>query len=67
MMLKSVREAVDKEQRMALPGNPYAHPVGPTFSEFAQFVVATRRDDEHWRPYYKHCATCFIDYDVVLK
>lgn len=39
----------------------------PTFEEFLQFIVETRRFDEHWRPYYIECAPCELNYQFILK
>lgn len=67
LMIHKVRDGVEKEQRQRLRGNPYANPIGPRFEEFVKFIVSSQKDDEHWRTYYNHCASCFIDYDFVLR
>lgn len=56
----------DPERERTL-GNPYANPVGPTFTEFVQYVVGPYSDDEHWRPYHTHCAPCSIEYNFILR
>ncbi|XP_047741527.1 carbohydrate sulfotransferase 11 isoform X2 [Hyalella azteca] len=48
-------------------GNPFANPVGPTFTEFIKYVVSKPADDEHWTPYHQHCAPCSIDYNFILR
>ncbi|KAA0188933.1 hypothetical protein HAZT_HAZT006999 [Hyalella azteca] len=66
-MLKQVRNAVLKHHLTRIKGNPYSNPIGPTFPEFVQFIINARQDDEHWRPYYTHCAACYIKYHAILR
>ena len=66
-MLNAVRKRVEDEIPVELEGNIYASPIGPTFEEFVKFVINTKLDDEHWSPYYKHCAICHVKYDFILK
>ncbi|KAF2362582.1 Sulfotransferase [Trinorchestia longiramus] len=66
-MQQQVHTAVAKQRLKRIKGNPYANPVGPTFPEFVQFIINTREDDEHWRPFHSHCAACNINYDAILK
>lgn len=60
-------EKVDHGLTVVMPNNPYANPVGPTFQEFVDFVISSLRDDEHWRPYNIHCASCHLNYDFILR
>ncbi|XP_068207653.1 carbohydrate sulfotransferase 12-like [Palaemon carinicauda] len=67
MMQEQVRAKVRAKLPVDLPGNPFAEPLGPTFSEFVQYVLSGRHTDEHWRPYYAHCSPCHISYQFVLR
>ncbi|XP_037072010.1 carbohydrate sulfotransferase 14-like [Pollicipes pollicipes] len=41
----------------------------PTFAEFLDFVLASEPTgdtfDSHWTPYWRQCAPCHMDYDVI--
>ncbi|XP_018014307.1 carbohydrate sulfotransferase 12-like [Hyalella azteca] len=60
------RADADPDRERVL-GNPFANPVGPTFTEFIKYVVSKHSDDEHWTPYHHQCAPCSIDYNFILK
>ncbi|XP_063597111.1 carbohydrate sulfotransferase 8-like isoform X4 [Penaeus indicus] len=62
-----VAAKIQAGQPVALPGNPFADPLGPTFREFALFVVASRHADPHWMEFHDQCAVCNFDYDFILK
>ena len=66
-MLRMVRRKIEAKVPIDLPGNFYASPPGPTFSEFVSWVASVKHDDEHWRPYYVHCSPCHVKYDFVLR
>ncbi|CAL4134755.1 unnamed protein product, partial [Meganyctiphanes norvegica] len=51
----------------SLKDNPYASPIGPTFAEFTKFVLESSHEDEHWKPMYKLCSVCMVDYNVIIK
>ncbi|CAL4185825.1 unnamed protein product, partial [Meganyctiphanes norvegica] len=58
---------VDTELPESLKYNPYANPIGPTFAEFTSSVLDSTHEDEHWKPMYKYCSLCRIDYNFILK
>ncbi|XP_068206933.1 carbohydrate sulfotransferase 12-like isoform X2 [Palaemon carinicauda] len=67
MMQEQVRAKIRAGVPVNLPGNPFAEPVGPTFSEFVQYVINAKQDDEHWRSYFVHCSPCHMTYQFVLR
>ena len=69
-MLKDVKNYLRRRSSKTakIPvNNPYASPVGPTFEEFLKHITTANYNDEHWVPYYKHCALCHMEYDFILK
>ncbi|CAL4063886.1 unnamed protein product [Meganyctiphanes norvegica] len=65
--LKSGAIRTDIKLPHTLQGNPYASPFGPTFPEFTRFVLESTEEDNHWKPIYKLCYLCRIDYNFILK
>ncbi|ELT96526.1 hypothetical protein CAPTEDRAFT_216064 [Capitella teleta] len=45
--------------------------MNPTFEEFAKYIVHLNtlglKDDQHWRPHYRMCHPCSLDYDLIIK
>lgn len=64
---KQVWEKLRSNKSVVLPDNPFATPLGPTFPEFAQYVINAKYDDDHWATYYDHCSPCHVRYDFVLR
>ncbi|CAL4098297.1 unnamed protein product [Meganyctiphanes norvegica] len=56
-----------KELPKSLKHNPYSSPFGPTFPEFVRFVLESPDEDNHWKPMYKLCSLCKIDFNIILK
>nr|XP_045620422.1 uncharacterized protein LOC123771744 [Procambarus clarkii]XP_045620423.1 uncharacterized protein LOC123771744 [Procambarus clarkii] len=67
LLQEQVRSKVSREVPVILPYNPFAAPLGPTFSEFVQFILDAKYDDEHWRTYEAHCSPCLIPFDFILR
>lgn len=67
MLQEQVRAKVAAGVPVHLPGNPFAEPLGPMFSEFVQYVLHAKHDDEHWRTYFEHCSPCHMSYQFVLR
>lgn len=47
LLSMDVHNMVKNGIAVVVPNNPFAHPLGPTFPEFVQYVVDTLFDDEH--------------------
>nr|XP_053645984.1 carbohydrate sulfotransferase 11-like [Cherax quadricarinatus] len=67
LLEEQVRSKVKRGLPVVLPENPFATPLGPTFSEFVQYILDAHHDDEHWRTYEAHCSPCILPYDFILR
>ncbi|XP_066586952.1 carbohydrate sulfotransferase 11-like [Prorops nasuta] len=54
----SLRRIFDSEKRLRIV---------PTFREFIKYLLKSTDDDIHWALYYKHCSTCSVKYNFILK
>lgn len=41
--------------------------IGPTFSEFINYVSDSTTFDEHWAPYHSFCTPCHVNFTVIAK
>ena len=65
--LAQVKKALKLNNKSLLPNSIYTTPVGPTFYEFVSDILSHSNDDEHWRPYNRHCSPCLAKYDIMIK
>nr|ANI86011.1 sulfotransferase [Locusta migratoria migratoria] len=40
---------------------------GPTFPEFVDYIINSRKFDEHWAPYHSFCTPCNVNFTVIAK
>ncbi|XP_049767814.1 carbohydrate sulfotransferase 11-like [Schistocerca cancellata] len=40
---------------------------GPTFPEFVDYIINSKKFDEHWAPYHSFCTPCHVNFTVIAK